>query len=61
MTRDQKLRIVWRTTHRDFKGKRDDGTKCVLVFEPGVGTCSVPLASLTDDQINSKLPKELRT
>ena len=57
MTRAQKLKLVWRHTHRDFKGVAEDGTKRVLLFVPGVGTCSVPLETLTDEQIEAKLPK----
>jgi hypothetical protein len=57
VTRDDKLRAIWRTTHADFKGKRDDGTRCILVLREG-GTHSVPLESLTDAEINDKLPKE---
>lgn len=56
MTREQKLAAIWRTTHQDYKGKREDGTKCVLVLRLG-GTCSVPLSALTNEEIERKLPK----
>jgi hypothetical protein len=54
MTRDQKLAAIWRTTHADFKGKRDDGTRCILVLRDG-GTHSVPLECLTDAEIAARL------
>lgn len=49
MTRAQKLATIWRRKHRDYKGKID-GVKYVLVLRQG-GTCSVPLDSLTDEEI----------
>lgn len=55
--REKKLGTIWRFTHRDFKGVAEDGTKMVLLFVPGTGTCSVPLETLTDEQIEAKLPK----
>lgn len=60
MTRDQQLTLIYRHTPRDYKGRREDGTRCILVFEPGVGTCSVPLDSLTDAQVANKLAYALR-
>lgn len=52
--------LVWKHTHRDFKGKREDGTKCVLHFSPSEGTCSVTLSSLSDSQLRDKLPRKVR-
>ncbi len=46
---------MWRYTHRDSKGKRDDGTRCVLVYTND-GTSSVPLSSLTTSQLIGKIP-----
>ena len=60
MTRARLEALVWRNTHADFRGKREDGTKCVLHFVPNSGTCSVPLASLTDAQLIEKLPRKVR-
>lgn len=55
MNREQELRLIWRHTHRDFKGKLPDGTKTVLVLRAG-GTTMVPLDQLTDDEIAAKMP-----
>jgi hypothetical protein len=55
MTREQKLKLVWRHTHNDFKGKTD-GVKCILVYRQG--TVSVPLDDLTDQEIEERLPKQ---
>jgi len=52
--------LVWKNKHTDFKGKRADGTKCVLHLYPERGTCSVPLASLTDAELLAKLPTHVR-
>ena len=65
MSEDQKRRaklerLVWRHKHSDFKGKRDDGTKCVLKFVTGVGTSSVPVSSLTDDECLDMIPRKVR-
>ncbi|NQV85460.1 MAG: hypothetical protein HQ492_00070 [Woeseiaceae bacterium] len=52
--REKRLDDVWRRKHNDYKG-RIDGRRYVLVFVPTKGTCSVPLDSLTDDQIAYQL------
>jgi hypothetical protein len=49
MTREQKLKAVWRNTHRDFKGIID-GKKYVLVLREG-GTQAVQLDQLTDAEL----------
>ena len=51
-----KLRAIWKATHADYKGIID-GVRCVLVLREG-GTCSVSLSSLTNEEIESKLPKD---
>ena len=48
--------LAWRHAHRDSKSKRADGTRCVLHFVEGSGTCLVPLASLTVAQLVRKIP-----
>jgi hypothetical protein len=53
-------RLVWKHKHSDFKGKREDGTKCVLKFITGVGTSSVPISSLTDEECLDMIPKRVR-
>jgi hypothetical protein len=51
---------VWRSVHADFKGKRDDGTKVVLIFRPSLGTCSEPLSGLTEEELIGKLNRKER-
>lgn len=53
-------RLVWRHKHADFRGKAEDGTKMVLKFVTGVGTCSVPISSLTDAECLDMIPKKVR-
>lgn len=57
LTREQKLKMVWKNTHSDFRGKID-GRKTVLVYRNG--TTLVFLDNLTDEEINDKLPREFR-
>ena len=52
--------LVWANKHADFKGKREDGTKCVLKLVTWSGTCSVPLSSLTDGELVDMLPRKVR-
>jgi hypothetical protein len=54
LTRKQKLALIWKRTHRDFKG-RMDGVRTIMVYRNG--TCLVALDDLTDEEIESKLPK----
>lgn len=49
------LAVIWRNTHRDFKGTLEDGTKSILIYRQG--TCLVPLEALTDQEIADRLPK----
>jgi hypothetical protein len=60
MDRKTLERLAWKHTHRDFKGKLEDGTKTVLKLIPGKGTCLVSLSSLTDEELLEKLPKTVR-
>jgi len=53
LTTKEALRIIWRHTHRDFRGTIT-GTKTVLTLREG-GTTLVDLASLTDAEIADKL------
>lgn len=59
LTREKKLALIYRHTHRDFKGKLN-GEKSILVFRTGEGTCLVTLNALTDAEIADKLPSALR-
>jgi len=52
-------RLVWKHKHSDFRGKIE-GVKCVLKFVTGVGTCSVPLSSLTEEECLDMIPKRVR-
>ena len=52
MTRAEKLKLVWRKTHRDYKGLIK-GERYVLVLRTG-GTQLVPLTDLTDEEIEQK-------
>lgn len=54
-TRDEALRIIYRHTHADYKGKLADGKRRVSVLREG-GTTAVELADLTDAEIRDRLP-----
>jgi hypothetical protein len=56
MTIEQKLKLVWRHTHRDYKGIRN-GQRCILVNRDGA-TVLVPLTDLTSAEIAARLPKQ---
>jgi hypothetical protein len=47
--------LVWKHTHRDFKGRTPDGVRTVMQLVPGQGTCIVALAKLSDDELVGKL------
>ncbi|MBT1509434.1 hypothetical protein KIP88_02870 [Bradyrhizobium sp. SRL28] len=55
--RDRKLAAVWKYKHRDYKG-RINGVRYVMVYRNG--TMSVPLADLTDAEIEDALPAAVR-
>lgn len=54
MTRDQKLKLVWRHTHKDYKGVMN-GERTIMVYRQG--TCLVLLKDLTDEEIESRIPR----
>ena len=54
MTREQKLKLVWRKTHRDYKGTLN-GERSIMVYRQG--TCLVLLKDLTDEEIEARLPR----
>jgi hypothetical protein len=58
MTREQKLKLIYLHTHRDYKG-RIDGHPAILVLREG-GTHSVPMTELTDAEIADRLPNAIR-
>jgi len=53
--RKAKLAAIWRATAGDYRADYR-GVKYVMVLRGG--TCSVPLASLTDAEIEYHLPKD---
>jgi len=54
MTREQKLRLVWKHTHRDYKGMLE-GQRSIMVYRNG--TCLVLLKDLTDKEIDERIPR----
>lgn len=58
MTREQELKLIYRHTHRDFKGKIG-GCGAVMVLRNG-GTSLVMVTALTDAEIAKMLPYALR-
>lgn len=49
------LAEIWKAIDRDYKDKRSDGTKVILILKNG-GTTSAPLDGLTDREIAGLLP-----
>lgn len=55
--------LVWKHTHRDFKGKWEDGTKTVLhrrLVGAVEALSSTPLSSLTVEELYRKLPAAVK-
>lgn len=59
MTRDEKLTLIYRHTHRDFKGHWPDKTRNIMIWRSG-GSHLVSLDDLTDVEIADKLPSAIR-
>lgn len=57
--RDQQLALIWRDTHKDYKGKID-GVPYIMVLRVG-GTHSVPLDALTDEEVGRKFADALKS
>lgn len=53
LDRATKLKLIYRHTHKDYKGTLPDGTQTVLVCRGG--TCLVALNDLTDAEIADKI------
>lgn len=51
ITKAEKLKRIWRRTHKDFKCKLPDGSKSIMIYCTGLGSCLVPLDRLTDEDI----------
>lgn len=58
MTRDQKLRLIFKWTHSDFKSR--PGYVPTLMLLRSGGSTLVPLSMLTDEEIESRLPYALK-
>jgi len=57
LTRDQQLKLIYRHMHKDYKS-RIAGEQYIMVLR---GTTTLaPLSSLTDAEIEIKLPSALR-
>ncbi len=52
MSRDERLKAVWRFKHPDYRGIFE-GSRQVLIYRNG--TVSVPLESLSDDEIRQAI------
>ncbi len=59
LTRDQKLKLIYRHTHRDYKWT-GVGVRGILVNRGGAGTCLVPITQLTEAEVADKLPYALK-
>jgi hypothetical protein len=57
-TRKKLESLLWKNTHKDFRGSID-GVKNVLVNRGSEGTCLVPLSALTEEELLGKIPKRL--
>lgn len=57
MTKDQKLKLIYKHNHADFKGILD-GEKSLMMWRDS-GSCLVPLSQLTDEEIAKELPYAL--
>ncbi len=58
MSKEKKLALIYRHTHRDFKGKVG-GIGAIMIMRNG-GTTLVGMTSLTDEEIASKLPYAIK-
>lgn len=58
MTRERKLNLIYKHTHRDYKGHLE-GFKAILILREGATTLA-RLIDLTDAEIEAKLPYALR-
>ncbi len=56
--RSNMLKHIFKSVHKDFKGKLQDGTKTILVTGKDGGAESIPLSNLTDEQIKQKLGED---
>jgi hypothetical protein len=57
MEKQKKLALIFKHTHRDYKGTGQD--KTLMILRDGV-TCLVPLEGLRDGEIEKLLPYALK-
>lgn len=57
LSKQQKLALIYKHTHRDFKGEIE-GEPTILVFRNG--TCLIRLADMTDAEIEDRVQSALR-
>jgi len=55
-TLERLQRAAWTHTHRDFRGRFEDGTRTVLKWVNGVGTTLVTIDELTREECLRKIP-----
>jgi hypothetical protein len=60
MTRAQQLRLIWRHTHRDLKGRINGKGNKYIVFCRADGPHLVELPEITDQEIAQRMPYALR-
>lgn len=53
LTKTDKLNLIYRHTHRDYKGSGKGDARAILIYRNG--TNLVPLTALTDAEIEDKL------
>jgi hypothetical protein len=58
MTQEQKLHLIFKHMHTDYKSGRGE-LRSILILRSG-GTHLVPLTALTDDEIERLLPYALK-
>lgn len=66
LTKEQKLELIYRHTHRDYKGTaglrwgENEGKPTIMVTAPNGGNALILLEWLSDADIEAKLPYALR-
>ena len=58
LTKEKQLALIYRHTHRDYKGNLN-GERNILTLRQG-GTTLVPMSALTAEEIADKLPYAIK-